>query len=145
MSEPFRQQWHTLVEGQVYLSMGAGHISSEIFHQMDQEFITLIEASDAKLVHIINDTRYVLSIPPLSEVRKAKHPFHKRMGYNITIKAFSNPIMRAIITISTAITRMRYKDAHSIPEACAFLAQKDPSLPPLSAWKMPTEADITTW
>lgn len=139
MSEPFRQQWHTLVEGQVYLSTGAGHISIDIFLQMDQEFLSLIEASDAKLVHIINDTRYVLSIPPLTEVRKAKHPFHKRMGYNVTIKAFSNPIMRAIITISSAISRMRYKDVDSIAEACAFLAQKDPSLPPLSAWKLPPE------
>ena len=78
MSEPFRQQWHTLVEGQVYLSTGAGHISTGIFFQMDQEFLGVIKSSDAKLVHIINDTRYVLSIPPLTEMRKAKHPFHKR-------------------------------------------------------------------
>jgi hypothetical protein len=93
------------------------------------------------LVHIINDTRHVLSIPSLTEVRKAKHPFHKRMGYNITVKAFSNPFMRAVITVSAAITRLRYKDVDSFEEAYQFLAQKDPSLPPVSTWNLPSQAD----
>ena len=73
-----------------------------------------MNASDAPLVHIILDTRYILSIPSLSEVRKAQYPYHSRMGYNITVGAFNNALMRFIVGVATAITKTRSKDVRTL-------------------------------
>lgn len=143
MVDALNQQWVTLIEGKIYLSVGSGHVTVESMHQFDQEVISKIEASDATLVHLISDTRYILSIPSLGEMQKLKYPHHPRMGYNLTIGAFHNPLMRFIISLSLSVTRLRYRDVNTLEEACAYLAQKDPSLPPLDTWNIPANSDAS--
>jgi hypothetical protein len=38
--------------------------------------------------------------------------------------------------------RMRYQDVETLDQAYALLIAKDPSLPPLSTWTVPTEDNI---
>jgi hypothetical protein len=142
MSEGYSSRWIVLVEGRVYLSVGTGHFSPDSMHAFDQVVMNAIDASDAPMVHLISDSRQVLSLPPLTEIMKNRYPNHPRMGYSITIGAFQNPVMRFLLSLSSTISSMRYKDVATLSEACAFLAHKDPSLPPVAAWNMPSESDL---
>ena len=142
MNLPLNQQWFVLIEGQLYLSVGRGHITAEMIQQADQDFLNQLEASQAPLVHVIHDVRRVLSIPALSDMQKNKAPRHPRMGYTLTIGAFQNPIMRFIISLSLGMTQVRYRDVDSLAAACTYLVEKDPSLPPLNTWNIPYEVDV---
>jgi hypothetical protein len=138
----FSQNWYTLVEGQVSMTTVVGHLTTETMRQNDRDFTAFIDASSAPMVHLIVDTRRMLSVPPISENRKAGFPYHPRMGYNVTIGAFRNPFVRLIITMSVAVIRIRYKDVDSLEEACAFLISKDSDLPPLEMWALPNERPV---
>jgi hypothetical protein len=138
----FSQNWYTLVEGQVRMTTVVGHLTTEIMRENDRDLTAFIEASSAPMVHLIVDTRRMLSVPPIAENRKAGYPYHPRMGYNVTIGSFRNPLIRLIITMSVAIVRIRYKDVDSLEEACAFLISKDPNLPPLEMWALPDESPV---
>jgi hypothetical protein len=142
MSNTYTSRWIVLIEGRVYLSVGAGHFTTESMRAFDQDVINAIEASDAPLVHLISDSRQVLSLPSLGEIMKNRYPQHPRMGYMITIGAFNNPVMRFLLSLSTTISSVRYKDVATLAEACAYLAHKDPSLPPVSSWNVPSESDL---
>lgn len=141
MSEANIQKWHTLVEGQVYLSTGTGHVTIEAMQQIDLEFIAELNASPYPMVHLIHDARFILSLPPLAEVRKLSYPYHPRMGYSMTVGALSNALMRFIVSMGAAIIKARTKDVATLSEAYAYLRAKDPSLPPLSAWTLPPEGN----
>jgi hypothetical protein len=136
-------QYHTLVEGKIYLFMGTGHVTSEMLQQFDHDVIELLDASPYPLVHIIQDARAILGIPPLNEVRKMKYPLHPRMGYNISVGALQHPVMRFVVGIAAAITGMRSKDVATLTEAFAYLAEKDPSLPSMETWTFPPEVNFS--
>lgn len=80
-------------------------------------------------------------MPSLTEVMKNRYLVHPRMGYIVTIGAFRNSVLRFLFSMSTAITKTRYKDTVSLREACDYLIEKDPSLPPLNTWSLPADAD----
>jgi hypothetical protein len=132
------QKWYTLVEGRVYMSTGSGHVTTEVMQRLDEHFIAQIDASPYPLVHIIQDARFILSLPPISEVRKLNYPSHPRMGYSITVGGFGG-LMRFIVSIAATIFQARSKDVNTLAEAYAYLLVKDPSLPPLNTWNLPPE------
>lgn len=142
MSSAYSSRWIVLVEGRVYLTIGVGHFSTESMQVFDQQVIDAIDASDAPMVHIISDSRQVLSLPSLSEIMKNQYPQHPRMGYSITVGAFQNPVMRFLLSLSATISSTRYKDVATLAEACAYLAHKDPSLPAISTWNIPPDSDL---
>jgi hypothetical protein len=143
LGDTYSQKWHTLVEGQVYLSKMTGYLTAENMHAFDRECVLLCDSSPFPLVHIIHDTRSFLGLPPLAEVRKIVYPFHRKMGFNITMGAFPNPLVGFMLVFATSIFRSRFQDVKTFREACAFLAEKDPSLPPISTWNIPSDADLT--
>jgi hypothetical protein len=142
MSSGYSSRWVVLVEGRVYLSIGTGHFTVDSMREFDQQVINALEASDAPMVHLITDSRQVLSLPPLTEIMKNRYPQHPRIGYLITVGAFQNPVMRFLFSLSSTISNVRYKDVATLAEACAFVAHKDPSLPPVSTWAIPPESDL---
>jgi hypothetical protein len=142
MSETFSQRWLVLVPDRVFLSVGAGHFSSEFIRHFDEEFVGMIEASPASRVHLITDSRQVLSLPSMNDLMKNTYPNHPRMGYNITIGAFQNPMMRMIMSFTTQVTNARYRDVRTLMEACAYIAHHDSSLPPIEEWDLPSEDEM---
>jgi hypothetical protein len=104
----------------------------------------LFASSAFPQVHIIHDTRAFLGLPPLAEVRKIVYPFHPKMGFNITVGTFPNPLIGFMLVFATSIFRSRFQDVKTLSEACAFLLEKDPSLPPVSTWNLPSDADLTS-
>jgi hypothetical protein len=143
MSDAYTQKWIMLVPNRVCLSIGAGHLSAADLQTFDWEFTSMIDASTAPLVHLIADSRHVLSLPSLVEMRKNRYPYHPRMGHSLTIGAHHSPVMRFILSVSSSISKVRYKDVPTLAEACTYLAHKDPSLPPIHTWALPVEADMT--
>jgi hypothetical protein len=137
MSSAYTQKWLVLVENRVYLSIGAGHMTAEDMQTFDWEFSTMIDASSAPLIHLIADSRQVLSLPSMADMRKNRYPYHARMGYSLTIGAAHSPLMRFLLTVSSTISQVRYKDVETLAEACTYLIAKDPSLPPLNSWALP--------
>jgi len=137
MNKTDNQNWHALVDGRVYLSLRTGDISAEMMHQIDREFCEIIDSSPYPMVHVIFDLRYIGSIPALSELGKVQYPQHPCAGYSITVGAFQNPLMRFLVTMATAITKSRSKDVATLTEGYRYLAEKDPSLPPVRAWNYP--------
>ena len=81
---------------------------------------------------------HVLSLPSLGDMRKNRYPNHPRMGYSLTIGAYHSPVMRFVLSMSSAISNVRSKGMNSLAEACKFLAYKDPSLPPVQTWALPS-------
>ena len=143
MSEGYTQKWHTLVEGQVYLSRMTGHLTTEAMHKFDRDCVLLFDSSPFPLVHIIHDTRSFLGLPPLAEVRKIVYPFHPKMGFNITMGTFPNPLIGFMLVFATSIFRSRFQDVKTFSEAGAFLVEKDPDLPPVSTWSCSFDDDLT--
>jgi hypothetical protein len=141
MSDAYIQKWMTLVPDRVYLSIGSGHLTAADMQTFDWEFTNMIDASSAPMVHLVADSRHVLSLPSLVEMRKNRYPYHARMGYSLTIGAYHNPLMRFILSVSSSLSKVRYKDVETLAEACTYLAHKDPSLPPIKTWSLPTADD----
>ena len=106
MAKTYTQKWLALVDKRVYLSIGAGDLTAEDMRNFDHEFLGMIESSSTPLVHLIADSRQVLSLPSLGEMRKNRYPYHPRMGYNITVGAFHDPVMRFVLSVSTAISQV---------------------------------------
>lgn len=142
MSSDYTQKWWVLVPERVYLSIGSGHFTAQDMQTFDWEFSNIIDASSAPRVHLIADSRTVLSLPSLADMRKNRYPHHPRMGYSLTIGAFHTPVMRFILSVSSTISQVRYKDVETLTEACVYLTAKDPSLPSLSTWTLPLEEPL---
>jgi hypothetical protein len=141
LSEAYTQKWYTLVEGKVYLSTGTGHVTLNVMKELDRYFTAQLEASPHAMVHIVHDARFILSLPPLNEVRKLNYPTHPKLGYSMTIGALSSSLMRFIVSMAAAIVKARSKDVATLTEAYAYLLAKDPTLPPLDTWNFPPEDD----
>ena len=143
-----RRKWSVLVPGQVYLIVGVGEgVTEDAIKEtavFDQECMTVLNASEASLVHFINDLRSVHGVPPIGSIRKMQYLRHPRLGYYITMGALQNPLLRFIGNMVGSMVRMRYQDVETLDRAYELLIAKDPSLPPLSAWSLPIEADIIT-
>jgi hypothetical protein len=145
LNEIYTQEWHTLVQGQVYLSTMKGHLTPDHMHQFDHECTQLFDASPYPLVHIIHDTCSILSLPSLGEVRKITYPFHNHMGFNIAIGVSPNPLLGFMLGVATSIFRSRFHSTSTLVSACTYLMEKDPSLPPLSTWHLlPEDSSIAT-
>ena len=67
------------------MSTGSGHATIEVMQQLDRDFLAELDASPYPMVHLIHDARFIVSLPPLSEVRKLSYPSHPRMGYSMTV------------------------------------------------------------
>lgn len=137
MDTIYTHRWMVIVPDQVYLSIGSGHMTADDMQNFDREFMGMIDASPAPLVHLVADSRHVLSLPSLNEMRKNRYPYHARMGYSLTIGAFHNPVMRFILNVSSSISQVRYKNLELLEEAYRYLAHRDPSLPSIETWILP--------
>lgn len=138
-------EWFTLVPGQVYLMIGLEdrlvNNALEMTRGYDVQCAALLEASDAPLVHFITDMRAVKSFPPMSSISGMHFLRHQRMGYYITLGALDNPMLRFIATMVGGIARLRYSDVTTFQDAYNLLLSKDPALPPLETWALPSERD----
>jgi len=137
-----RRQWTMLVPGQVYLIVGIGEAASDdaldAITVFDQECLTLLNASNASFVHFINDLRLIKGVPPIGNIRRMEYLKHPRLGYYITLGAMPNMLLRVMARMISGMVRLRYSDVTRLEEAYTLLLAKDPSLPPLETWTMPS-------
>jgi hypothetical protein len=136
------RQWSTLVPHQVYLVVSIGDSSSEdalrATMEYDQECLARLNESDAPFVHFINDVRQVVGTPPIAMVQRMECIRHPRFGYYITLGAMPNVLLRTVTGMVTSMGRIRYSDVIHLEDAYSLLLSKDPALPSLEMWSLPT-------
>ncbi len=128
---PSETRW--FLEHRILLSLHSGVMSDEDILKMDAETIAFLEASSAQLVHHIIDSRAITKAASIRQTMKVKAPYHPRTGWVITIGASKNPLVRFLTALVTSSTKIRYRDAATLPEALALLQSLDITLPDLVA------------
>lgn len=141
MKNNLDRQWVTLVPGRVHLIFGTEQIRRgdiiQATKDYDQECLAFLNASDAPLVHLIDDLRGVRNVPPVSSIYSMQFLRHPRLGCYVTLGVLYHPVLRFISTRVSSLVRLRYKDATTLNEAYSFVMAKDSTLPSLENWIIP--------
>lgn len=133
-----------LVEGRVSYFRYMGDIHIDEVMEASQIGLTLIEQTDAALLHTIQDNHAMTSFPkrvaPLvKSVRDSLS--HPRMGWMLSV-GLENELTRFVATFVSNITRTRHRIVADLPAAKTFLNQIDPALPDLTPFAPPTCENI---
>jgi hypothetical protein len=121
---------HWYVENRVVITEHFHTVTIEEVAQMDKEYVTLLEQSDAALVHFLFDLRQHDSVPDLKTMSHMEFTKHPRFGWSIVV-GHINPITRFLVSTVAQINKARFRSFTTMEDALHFLQEIDSSLPDL--------------
>jgi hypothetical protein len=121
-------QTRWLVEGHLILVVAPPVLTTEALRENDALIRSMLDASDAPLIHVLLDTRAVKQYPPFREAKNMEALSHPRLGWSLTVGTFQNPALRFFISAVRSIRSLRQRDFTSISEALMFLRSIDPAI-----------------
>ena len=125
----YRISWY--VEGRVVITEHFQAVTTEEVAQMDKAYVTLLEQSDAVLVHFLFDLRQHDSVPDLKTMSHMEFTKHPRFGWTIVV-GHINPITRFLVSTVAQINKARFRSFTTMEDALRFLQEMDSSLPDLT-------------
>jgi len=115
------------VKEKVILSCIKGALTVEDFPDLDQNIISLMEASTAPQAHILTDISLMTTMPNVFQMTKLKYLTHPKIGFFITQSR--NPVEQFIGKTAGQMLKTKYKFVNTLDDGIRFLSQIDSLLP----------------
>ena len=121
-----------LIENRVIIGKPEGNPSPEVLELASETYRTLIDQSDAPLVHVLVDESDLDTLPVSLKVLVDTLDFlkHPRLGWFILYG--NDDLMKNFVSSTlTGITQVRHRRFSTLEESLRFLAMVDTTLPPV--------------
>jgi hypothetical protein len=124
---PYSVAWY--VEKQVVYARYLGDLTTQEF----REYLEVVERDyldhgETPLVHILVDIAQSTSLPTLEQLTASvRRNIHPKSGWML-VTGVTNPASRWIGEFVSRLFKFRYRSFNTLPEAVAFLKEKEPTI-----------------
>jgi hypothetical protein len=128
---PVTMSWY--LPGRIILTVFEGEVTAEEIRAASEESVTMLEASEAPLIHFIHDGSLITRFPGnLKEVVNAFQvaASHPKLGWTLAHDVKITAV-DFIGNLAARVFRVRYRILDSRQDVLAFLQEVDVSLPDL--------------
>jgi hypothetical protein len=112
----------------VYVRYWDGLTAQEFREYLNAVEHDYLDHGHSALVHIVVDTAQATSLPTLEQLTSSiRRNIHPKSGWML-VSGVTNPATRWMGEFASKLFKFRYRSFNTLPEAMAFLKEKEPTV-----------------